>query len=1025
MKFFSLWSVILFMLNYQISFSQSGINSIETGMTISLVRTASNGSDQFIVGSSHEGQIIAYQYDGTLVWNNSLSGFMNLDLWCEDITGDGVDEILAANADGTIYCLDNEGNLLWQFKANDAPMLSVCVIAHEGNQYVVCGGFDMSIYYLDASGALVKEIESSTYSQENSWGDDAPPDGIHIANFIRTIRQSDGTEDLVVHGCINTNSTNGSLYFFEAMADLPYSIGEPENVKPVGDVRVSKYFGDGLEKITLGSSTVHNSMDLSIYSPEVDQMDYSKLSNIKNDLGGHGYRVIQTEVIPKDNSYEYFTLAGQAIALIPPSLDLDNTETLVSNYAFNDMWHDEVNNRILLASSQSGGSAIHVIDYTNPNWKNAYVNISPPGKIQDILNNTQEVKNQLENFTKPNWERTQKPVYFVSDLSTNGIPSDVSNLVQDINNNYDSPILMGSKFMSKVQDPATWNRDTMSNAFYRDTRDGRKDYVLTKNAVLDLIVPHYNSFPGISTWGGHGNDPYMYSLDTKKAILDGAEGEKTVFIYPELQKDDENFEYVLKNLMYPLALYARPRNGQIHLRTKHIFWQGAAHRPLWSRLSSGEFADIFIPTMEETGDKSQDISVAGRMGFWMSGAVNEWGTRAVPDNSSFGRLRQFSTQRLPNHHLRQVIYALANGATHLNNFMVDREYTSLAWELVANGALFVPNKNEILSISPVHLSMTSEPDPYYLNEGTNAKWLTFFDEQREEDNKLVFSRLNATWMGSPVTDWDFSNYAANEKERRLNFIPSYNNGMVMITPVQEGALAINDVPRGKLTDHLHPFYKDIMKEYITDGRDYISSDGTQRYPAETYYTTIKSEIENAASLLPITVSGDVGWVVAQTDSLHLRLTIIDGGYVNPSKKSVSVNFHSIQPIVMTDLLSGETFDVSNGAPITVDIPCGLFRFLDIELEEKIQVAANEVTKEEMEFNIHPNPSDGRVLIEFFTSKKETNVQVFDVLGKRLQNLNLSSLPNENNSLLLNLSNEAKGLYYIVLDDTRVRKVIIH
>lgn len=1006
--------------------AQTAVKSIETGHTISKVRVATKEDGNYLIGSSHEGKILAYNYDGLALWVNELSGYMNHDIWCEDITGDGVDEILVSNADGSVYCLNSTGEILWDFKINDAPMFSVCVLDVEGIPYIVCGGFDLSIYYLDASGELIKEIPSSTYSKETTWGHDAPPSGTHVANFIRKIKQSDGTEDLVIHGCVNTNSTNGSLYFFKALDNLPYLIADPENAKPVGDVRVSNYFGDGHEKILLGSSTIHNTMDLSVYDQELDKMDYVPLSSKKNELGGHGYRVIQTEIIPNEDSYVYFTLIGHTIALIPPSQNLNDVEILQCKYAFNDMWHDSENNRIILGSSQSGGSAIHVIDYTNSGWKSAFEGISPPGKIQAILDNTQTLRDQLKSFTKPAWERDPKKVYFVSDLSTNGVPSNLSDLVSEINENYDSPILMGSKFMSKVQDPMDWNRDTMSNAFYRDRRDGRKQYVLSQDEVLDLIVPHFNNYPGISTWGGHGNDPFMYSLQTKKAIIDGANGKKTVLIYPELENDSEDFSYVLDVLLYPLATYARERNTQIHIRTKHIFWQGAAHRDLWSRLNSGEFADIFVPTMEETGDKSQDISIAGRMGFWMSGAVNEWGTRAVPDNSSFGRLRQFSTQRLPNHHLRQIVYALASGGTHLNNFIVDREYTSLAWELVAKGALYVPNKSEILNISPVHISMTSEPDEYYMNEGTNVKWLTFYDEEREENNKLVFSHLNATWMGAPVTDWDFSKYAANEKERRLNYIPAYNNGLVLITPVQNGALAKNNVARGKLTDHLHPFYRNIMKEFITDGRNYISSDGSQSFSAETYYETIKSEIENSASLLPITVTGDVGWVVAQTDSMHLRLTIIDGGYINPSRKSVKVHFNSIEPLNMKDLLTGENIELENQNSVDLEIPCGMFRFLDVELSSTLSLASDEVSKEKNQLNIFPNPTTNHIRVEFLATDTTTVFNVLDIQGRLLHNWSLPTIANQKNVVDLDVSNLPIGNYYLSIPGGRlINKFLIH
>ena len=71
---------------------------------------------------------------------------------------------------------------------------------------------------------------------------------------------------------------------------------------------------------------------------------------------------------------------------------------------------------------------------------------------------------------------------------------------------------------------------------------------------------------------------------------------------------------------------------------------------------------------EETTDKTMDLSLAGRVGMWASGAVDSWGSRAVPDNTSFDRLRQFSSQTLDNHFLRQIVYASACGAQYFDNF---------------------------------------------------------------------------------------------------------------------------------------------------------------------------------------------------------------------------------------------------------------------------------------------------------------------------------------------------------------------
>ena len=127
---------------------ERAVSSIETGLTITKVRTAVNKNKTYIAATSYEGTIVAVSYSGNILWKNKLSGYMNHDIWAADINNDGNDEILAANADGSIYCLDNKGKLLWKFKQNDAPMYSVCVINKGNEAYIVCGGFDNSFYYV-------------------------------------------------------------------------------------------------------------------------------------------------------------------------------------------------------------------------------------------------------------------------------------------------------------------------------------------------------------------------------------------------------------------------------------------------------------------------------------------------------------------------------------------------------------------------------------------------------------------------------------------------------------------------------------------------------------------------------------------------------------------------------------------------------------------------------------------------------------------------------------------------------------
>ncbi|ANW96242.1 hypothetical protein AXE80_08100 [Wenyingzhuangia fucanilytica] len=914
---------------------KSSLYSIDTKLTIRTVRTAKNKEESYIVGSSYEGTVVGVSYTGKVLWENKLSGFVNHDVWCGDLDGDDKDEIVVANANGTIYCLNNKGELLWEFKKNEAPMYAVTIVHNSNGAYVVAGGFDKNLYYLSPKGALVKEIKTATFSIEKPWSKykkELPKAHESVANFIRPLKQADGTETLVLLASNNHMNVPGTMYFFKVLEDLPYQKtpikATPElkkkiRIRPIGDFKTFDVDGDGNEEIILGSSAHSNDMLVSTYDAQTNTFNFHEINKVR-----FGYDIAQTVLLKHKKDNLYLTRIGNQMRIYNATEENAKEEIIQSQYAYNDVWQDPTTGKVILASAQSGGSCIHVLDVADTQWKKEYKNLSPKGKISEILANTKTTREDLNKFEKSKEDYNSQPVYFM----TESVPDNLVGLKNELVDTYKNPVFLNSMFMKNVE---KFDRSILSNAKYKKTRDRRKKYTMSHQEAVDHITKGFDGAPGVAYWAGHGNDPYMFSIETTKQVIDNAKGKKTVLIYPEVEEHSkENLNFLLNNLIYPLAKYSQGKNANVFLRSKNIFWLGSNYLDSWSRLMSGEFADVFVPSMEETTDKSMELSLAGRMGMWTSGAVNSWGTRAVPDNVSYDRARQLGYQRLPNHALRMLIFHTANGAQFINNFAVDQDYMSIYWELIAKGALYVPKRNELLSISPVHISMKS-PDEHFLNDGTNVKWTTFYDEAFEKNNPFVFSRLNGTWPGASVTAWDFSRYAAGVKERRLNFLAPYENGLVLITPPQHGVFAAKNVVRGSLEKYMHPIYKNILKEYITDGRNYYSTDGKQTYKADEYYKVIEADLKESAKKLPITVSGDVAWVVAQTAPNHLRITIIDNGYINPQKSKALVKFNTISPVKVKDILNKEEFKVLKNET-EIEIPLGGFRFIDVELKESLK-----------------------------------------------------------------------------------------
>ncbi|WP_152285703.1 PQQ-binding-like beta-propeller repeat protein [Flavicella marina] len=905
-----------------------GIVSIETGYTITLVRTSQIENRTTVIANSYEGTLLAYTYKGKKLWENKLSGFMNHDVWCADLDGDGNDETLAANADGNLYCISDKGELLWKFSKNEAPLKSVAVTHKDKEAYVVVGSYDSHIYYLNKNGQLVLDLDTKKFSLDKAKHKNSKNTvKAFVTNYIRPAVYSDGQEILVIHGIAATNS-NGSFYYFKPLESLPFK-KEKNKTGRLGDLRVVDINKDGVSEIFVGRTGEANKgsgfykFDFSTKKPK----EFS-ITKLYSQLDVFGYRVTQPELINNGKKDKILTMFGSRIILSDTDMDVNKAEVLACKYSFNDMWKDKIGNKIILASAQSGGSCIHIIDPTQKTWKKEYKNLNPAGKIQKILDNTASIKNDLKKYKKSTIENVSQPIYFMSENRKN---SDAREAIERIESKYDNPTFL---IRPKTREKENWDRSSIANEKYRTRRDRRMKYTATQSEIVNEISASYAEGKGIAYWGGHGNDPYMYQRTTTEKILDNANGKKTVLIFPELEDHSDDFNYVMKDLIYPLADHARKSNANLYIRTKHLFWQSSVYLHNWDKLLSGEYADVFVPAMEETTDKSMELSLAARLGIWSSGATDSWGARCARDNASFDRSRQHAHQMLPNHFLRMMVYSISSGAQYLDNFAVDQKYMSLLWDLVAQGALYVPKRNEIVSFSPVHVSMT-KPDERYIELGNDVKPVVFFNEKDHSENPMVFDRLSGSWPGGVNTPWDFSRYAAGAKERRLNFIPTYQNGMVLITPPQKGVFAGKDVKRLPLEENLHPIYKGNMKEFISDGKNYLSSDGNKKYAADSYYKTVEKEIKASQLLLPVTVSGEVGWVVSQIAPKKLRLTIVDSGYINPEERNAVVRFGAVSPVKIVDVLNGQRFEIDKDKKAEIKIPLGAFRFIDIELESEL------------------------------------------------------------------------------------------
>jgi hypothetical protein len=160
--------------------------------------------------------------------------------------------------------------------------------------------------------------------------------------------------------------------------------------------------------------------------------------------------------------------------------------------------------------------------------------------------------------------------------------------------------------------------------------------------------------------------------------------------------------------------------------------------------------------------------------------------------------------------------------------------------------------------------------------------------------------------------YDFSSYAMNVKQRTCNFLPELPYGLAPIIPAHAAK-------NGK-----------FRQTITTDGESFFDGNGKKHTAAE-FKPEVEKALKAAAARLPVTVAGKVHWSAVKLDEKHLRLTLVDPGYLDPSARTAEINFQRIKPAKCVDILSGETLK-PNQDKLAVSIPAGIFRIIDLVLD---------------------------------------------------------------------------------------------
>ncbi|RMD76528.1 MAG: hypothetical protein D6820_12570, partial [Lentisphaerae bacterium] len=535
---------------------KQGLVSFDTGYTITKVRTGQRNGQTVIFAASYEGILFCFNFAGHCEWNRVLSGFMVHDLWPHDLDRDGSDELLVACADGYLYCLDGKnGEIQWTFSparsVHKTPMYAVCTVRDRaGNVFIACGNFDKNLYYLNTKGQKLKTVRSSLYSRDIPWGNAKAVGYGHAVNFLRPVSQPDGGEHLALVSMMNHMQSPGSLYLFKPLADIPYLKTGIPGIKTCNTLTLCDTNGDGTDEIIFGGSGL-------TYDPATffDPVTGEKRNIRLRDNGPNGYRVTMVTPIGRGIQQQYLVLCGKVINLLPLNLDTTKVEKVVGKYAFYDLWKEPSSGKVILASVQSGGSCIHILDPSVPGWKQAFQDLEPPGKIRKIKKNLEHLHRLVEQYQPPAWERKPDPVY---------VPVSDHPLVEKIRKHYASPVFFHAYWGRGHVENTKWRYRKETYVVprkYREGRDRRCHYDLEQDEVVKQICREFELYDAVEFWAGHGNDPLYYSPETILKILKSNRNRKTFLVWPELPHDGKDFQWVVDHIFYRLAKESPEHNA--------------------------------------------------------------------------------------------------------------------------------------------------------------------------------------------------------------------------------------------------------------------------------------------------------------------------------------------------------------------------------------------------------------------------------------------------------------------------------
>ena len=154
------WALILCFFTPHPTFGFQSENFVAKVDNIRNSQVGEIDNESVIFVSDLSTSLAAYSLNGKELWNYKIDNpSVIFEILAEDINNDGNDDLLAVAGNGTVYCINSDGDFLWKYTPNHKTRLSeIAVVKNNRNIQIFTGGNDNHLYELDKNG---KEVSST------------------------------------------------------------------------------------------------------------------------------------------------------------------------------------------------------------------------------------------------------------------------------------------------------------------------------------------------------------------------------------------------------------------------------------------------------------------------------------------------------------------------------------------------------------------------------------------------------------------------------------------------------------------------------------------------------------------------------------------------------------------------------------------------------------------------------------------------------------------------------------------------